>query len=231
MRARQVANKPIEDQLTFENIEFSLLDGREIQTTLIVSNDGNQKHYCSKFYSENACRIFREKLQNLINCSGQETIDSLIPLALAQTNFQLENDWHTHVVQHIEEMSATTTNLVFLYNDTLGRTKGAFLGHGDTRTILLKTNGDVLRIGPKSDNVTVGLFTPEEQDRILISSDGIWHSASPSQVNQFVLARIAHYLTAGLQEAVALEQALLDLVKAGLPGREDDRNPFIISLR
>lgn len=224
---RAVEDKTTEDQLHYETQTFTL-QNQSLETIFVLSNDGNKKNFMSLFYSERAPKIFKEKLQTTINEQNRSSIEQQDMLqALNETDDEIFNLWVEHLKSHPDEAGcATTVNMLFFYPDQ-GQIKGGFFGMGDTRSIILRGENDVIRLGSLSGK-SLGVFDIQEGDKIFISSDGIWHNASPNQVNQFIQERLKNYEDEE-DKAKQMENVLVDLVKATLPGRVDDRNPMLLA--
>ncbi len=223
------SKKPIEDQLAFSPQQYSLSNGDAINTFLVVSNDGNQKNTMSLFYSNNAPKLFQTKLNAILKKENSSSIEQKqILQALKETHESITSLWMEHVKEKPNDVgSATTVNMVFLYPGENGAIQGGFFGSGDTRTLLINKEGKVSRIGNLKGE-SLGVFQAQPGSKLFISSDGIWHNASPQQVAQFIQERAEDYKE--MPESECLENVLIDLVKASLHGREDDRNPMIISI-
>lgn len=118
-------------------------------------------------------------------------------------------------------ISNTTVNMIFLFPTENAPFRGAFLGRGDTRTLIFRANNEVERVGALSGE-TKGVFQLEPGDYLFTSSDGIWHNASPVQVNAFIKT--------DLENGYSMQQAVERLVAATLAGRDDDRNPILLQV-
>lgn len=231
MRANSLSHKAIEDQVSISGHTFRQQGGPSINTMLIVSNDGNQKNLLSSMYSMRAKEIFEQTLQELVQHHTEGKITpALVQYALAKTHHQiLDVEWREHLRAHPQDVCGTTSNMVFLmpFENTLC---GVVFNAGDSRAVLLKKDGDVMRLGGPEEGQQSGAFIVEPGDHLFISSDGIWHNASPTQVNTFIRERMDDFKDSIHDRGDRMQAVLLDLVKATLPGREDDRNPVLISI-
>lgn len=224
---RAVEGKTTEDQLHYETQTFSLAN-QTLDTIFILSNDGNKGNSMSLFYSQSAPAIFKEKLQNRLAEQNGNSIEKQDMLqALKDTHIEIEDLWIKNVQSGLFKAGPdTAVNMLFFYPSE-GKIQGGFFGKSDTRTLILRGENEVIRVGSLSKQ-SLGVFDVQEGDKIFVSSDGMWHNASPNQVNQFIQERSKDYQGQG-NEAEKLENVLVDLVKATLPGQVDDRNPLLLS--
>lgn len=212
-------DKVIEDQLLATTIEFTIGD-TVINTPFILSCDGNKNNAMSLFYKKEAPKFFKEFVQEKLN-QGEPLDDALATQALKDVEDAVFDAWVKHPMAG---KSQSTVNMLFLFPTENASFKGAFLGRGDTRTLILRHNGEVNRVGTTKDGETIGTFTLEPGDLIFTSSDGIWHNASPSQVGEFIRS--------DLNDGKTLQETVDRLVAATVTenSRDDDRNPILIQI-
>lgn len=212
-------DKVVEDQLLATTIEFTIGD-TVINTPFILSCDGNKNNAMSLFYKEEAPKFFKEFVQERLN-QGELLDDALATKALKYVEDKVFDEWVNHPMAG---KSQSTVNMLFLFPAENDSFKGAFLGRGDTRTLIFKKDGEVNRVGTTKDGETIGTFTLEPGDLIFTSSDGIWHNASPTQVGEFIRS--------DLNEGKTLQNTVERLVAATVTenSRDDDRNPILIQI-
>lgn len=251
--------KPTQDLNSYQPIPFILPNGKRVVTNLLVSNDGNAGHACVRHYADRAAMYFTDEMESRLNKLGvpnDEISDETIKSALAATHNRIEEEWMEAVRSNKTEEPAsnTTSHLIFLCPGKGDELRGVCFLKGDTRTIVLKPDGTCERIGSVAQGMQVGTFNLEPDSYLFVSSDGIWHNASPNQVNKFLKKElqtikneapkiseeeammnemINELLTIKdeypkISEEEAMKKALHNLVFATLPGRPDDRNPMML---
>lgn len=251
LRANPTSQKPIEDHLNVKQLTFEIKDprmtskfGLKMTTTLLVINDGHQKHNMTRFYSEKAPEVFQKFMQKTLNDSlrdpNEMSMEQMVKPTLLETHYNILSQWEQSEEFVKENDSNPTVTMVFLFPDSSNDstlpnnfTKGVVFNMGNSRAILLSQNnpqGKILRLGSAHNSPQIGGFSPSPGDKLFVSSDGIWNNASPHDVSVFLEQRIEDltHENEEMERSEILKEALLDLVDANAKGRPDDNNPLMV---
>lgn len=221
------ADKPCQDNVSFNQLTVRIA-GEDIKMSFLVGADGNASagDIAAAYYNQKAPALLTSKLGELHSIS-----DADVQEALKATHEELQSGW-AEFVKEKKLQGNCTSNMVLLFPEpNSGKVQGAFLGAGDFRSLVLKKDGEVRRLGRLLDEgLQLSTFSLEKGDKIFMSSDGVWHNTSPNQVNEFLRKRMeGDDLKTKSQEEKTMS-ALEDLVKIMHQGQPDDLSPCLISI-